>query len=532
MATSKNSPSDLRPTAGIDIVLRDYLGAAGPALPGAGSSPLWFLQAQLETLRFEIEALKTEVAALRQENAALRQENAALRQENCALTERIAKLSKNSSNSSKPPSSDITKPKTGKKGKKGKRTIGAQPGHPRHERPPFPQQDIDSLHPYILTACPDCGGEVVLTDGEARIIQQVEVIEVPLVRHEHRSYPVWCEKCGKIHYMEFPPEVVREGLFKTRLSALVAYLKNVCHASFSTIRKFIRDVLGETVCRGYLRKVLEKVGDSLEAPYQELLDRLPLETRVNVDETGHKENGDRFWTWVFKADLYVLFKIDKSRGSKVLIEVLGKEFNGVLGCDYFSAYRKYMRVFDVAIQFCLAHLIRDIRFMTGLPDAQTSAYGKRLLERVRDMFKVIHGREGMTPEAFATALEQAKHSIVTTALQNVPSKLDTHGKEQKRPAQNMANRFRKHGEAYFEFITTPGVDPTNNIAEQAIRFVVIDRHVTQGTRSVKGRETNERLWTVIATCALQGRSAYDFILKAVNSHFGNQPAPSLLPGFT
>ena len=138
----------------------------------------------------------------------------------------------------------------------------------------------------------------------------------------------------------------------------------------------------------------------------------------------------------------------------------------------------------------------------------------------------------MTPEAFATALEQAKHRIMTTALENVPSKLDSRGKEEKRLARNMANRFRKHGEAYFEFITTPGVDPTNNVAEQAIRFVVIDRHVTQGTRSLKGRETNERLWTVIATCALQGRSAYDVILKAVNAHFGNQPAPSLLSGFT
>ena len=54
----------------------------------------------------------------------------------------------------------------------------------------------------------------------------------------------------------------------------------------------------------------------------------------------------------------------------------------------------------------------------------------------------------------------------------------------------MANRFRLHGKAYFEFITTPGIDPTNNVAEQAMRFVVIDRLITQGTRSVKGRQSN------------------------------------------
>ena len=96
----------------------------------------------------------------------------------------------------------------------------------------------------------------------------------------------------------------------------------------------------------------------------------------------------------------------------------------------------------------------------------------------------------------------------------------------------MADRFRKHGEAYFTFITAPGIEPTNNIAEQATRFIVIDRHVTPGTRSLVGRETYERLWTVIATCQLQGRSTFEFILEVVRAYFCGLPAPSLLPSPT
>ena len=134
----------------------------------------------------------------------------------------------------------------------------------------------------------------------------------------------------------------------------------------------------------------------------------------------------------------------------------------------------------------------------------------------------------MTPEALTTGLETAKAAIMAAALEDIPSKLDNNGKELKREVANMVKRFRDNGEAYFTFITTPGMDPTNNVAEQAIRFVVIDRLVTQGTRSAKGRHTNERLWTVIATCALQGRSAYNFILKAVEAYFRSEPAPSLL----
>jgi hypothetical protein len=57
------------------------------------------------------------------------------------------------------------------------------------------------------------------------------------------------------------------------------------------------------ISRGYLSKLIGKVSQALAPSYEELLNRLPLETTLNVDETGHKNNGDLFWTWVFKADL-------------------------------------------------------------------------------------------------------------------------------------------------------------------------------------------------------------------------------------
>ncbi len=466
------------------------------------------LSIQVDLLQRQVEALHKKVAELER---------------------MVARLSKNSTNSSKPPSSDITRPKPLQR-QRGKRKIGAQPGHPRHERPAFPETDIQSFHDYRLDVCPECDNpEITFLDLPPRIIQQMELEKTVVTREEHRSHPVWCDHCKTTHYHPFPENVVKEGLFKERLTALVAYMKAVDHASFSTIRKFVRDVMGENVSRGYLRKVVAKASAALDAPYAELLDRLPLEQMLNVDETGHKDNGDKFWTWVFRADLYVLFKIDKSRGSKVLLDVLGEEFNGVLGCDYFSAYHKYMKDFNITVQFCIAHLIRDIKYLAGLKDPETRAYGTRLLAAVKAMFKVIHQRDESDPAAFQRALEQARDRILEMALNDVPSRLDGNGKELKREAFNMAKRFRKNGKAYFEFITTPGMEPTNNLAEQAVRFVVIDRRITQGTRSQKGRETCERLWTVVGTCALQGRSAFDFILAAVRAYFRSDPAPSLLP---
>ena len=98
-----------------------------------------------------------------------------------------------------------------------------------------------------------------------------------------------------------------------------------------------------------------------------------------------------------------------------------------------------------------------------------------------------------------------------------------------RASRNLAKRFAMHGESYFRFITTPGVEPTNNLAEQAIRFVVIDRRITQGTRSERGDRWCERIWTVMATCSQQGRSVFAYLEAAVAAWFGGEEAPSLLP---
>ena len=198
--------------------------------------------------------------------------------------------------------------------------------------------------------------------------------------------------------------------------------------------------------------------------------------------------------------------------------MLGKEFNGVLSCDYFSAYRKYMRKFSVEVQFCLAHLIREVKFLEGLPHQRTRVYAERLLNALGRLFRVIHRRDTMIPRGFSRALEKARSQVMNAASWAPRGS----------PAQNLARRFRLHGEAYFRFITTPGVEPTNNLAEQAIRFVVIDRRITQGTRSQRGQRWCERIWTTIATCAQQQRSVFEYLREAVKAQFNDQPTPSLI----
>ena len=120
---------------------------------------------------------------------------------------------------------------------------------------------------------------------------------------------------------------------------------------------------------------------------------------------------------------------------------------------------------------------------------------------------------------FGWQLTAARDEVLRQATADVPPTA---------PSRNLAKRFAEHGQAYFEFVTTPDVEPTNNLAEQAIRFVVIDRHITQGTRGEKGRRWCERIWTVVATCAQQGRSVFEYLYAAVTASFQEAAAPSLV----
>jgi len=459
-------------------------------------------------LQARVDALEAELAALKQIVAQLGQQLAAAR--------------KDSSTSSKPPSSDIVKPpKPPPPEGQDKRRIGGQPGHPKHERVAFPPEAVNAgTFDHRIDVCPACGHSLrpALTIPP-RVVQQVDVREVPLSIQEHRSHPAWCPRCQKMHEAPLPPGIARGGLVGPSLTTLIAYLKGACHASFSTVRKFLRDVVRVTISRGELARIIAKVSRALERPYEALLGALPDEARLNVDETGHKQNGQRQWTWCFRASLYTLFKIDPSRSGDVLIEVLGTEFNGVLGCDYFSAYRRYQREFGVLLQFCLAHLIRDVKYLTTLPDARDRAYGERVREALKSLFAVIHRREELPAVAFRGELEAARAEVLRCGTSDVP---------ETKHSRNLAKRFEAHGESYFRFVTTPGVEPTNNLAEQAIRFVVIDRLITQGTRSEAGNRWCERIWTVIATCTQQGRSVFAYLEAVVGAWFAGTEAPALL----
>jgi transposase len=430
----------------------------------------------------------------------------------------IARLQKDSRNSSKPPSSDIVKPKTAaaKEGKGSKRKIGGQPGHKKHERPPFPPEQVDKVIDVILQACPACGG-VLQENEEVMVKQQIEIIEKPFVVTEYHCHTYTCPCCQR-EYAAPAPKEAGSGLFSIRLIALAAYLKGRCHVSYRALKDFFQDVLGIVISGGFLAKQIRRAACALGGAHGELVERLKGEGHLHIDESGWKEKGNKRWIWAFRAEKYAVFIIRESRGEVTLEDVLGKEYKGIISCDFYGAYRKFRRVTGALLQFCWAHFIREVLFLLELEDAAVRRYGKRILKQVRQMFHTIHGKGGMEEGEWKERMREHQGLIVRRAMGTVPEQDE---------ARLVAKRMGEWEQEYFRFIDT-GTEPTNNPVELTIRQSVLDRAVTQGSRGIAGNEWHERFWTVYTTCGLQNVSVMNYLKNCLSAHFDMEPYPSLL----
>ncbi len=434
------------------------------------------------------------------------------------LRDEIARLkNQNSSNSSKPPSSDIINPQPRAKRKKRKR--GGQAGHQRCHRQLLPPEQVDET---ILHELPDeevqRRGLIPLDEYELTL-QQIDLPKklIHVTEHHVRLYET---PAGKIIKARLPQAIRKAGLFAPPLEAMVGYFKARCHMSYTTVRDCLAEVFGLSVSTGHLAKCCtKKLSAALQPAYAEVAEKIRNAEVVGTDETGHNDAGTLHWVWCQQHREAVFFHISNSRGSRVLKKILGNTFGGILQCDYFSANKKFACDHSIPVQFCWAHLIRDMKSLTESLYASVRRWAEGLLQIVKKLFRVWKSRSERP------RWQQTLETLKKAFLRKVRRPPDY------RDAMTLAKRFRgRAGEqGYFLFLDAPGVEPTNNRTEQAIRHVVIDRRVTQGTRSHAGMRFCERAWTVVATCARQRRSVYRFFLDTLQATYIGSAYPHLVP---
>ncbi len=443
------------------------------------------------------------------------------------LEYQLAIAKKNSGNSSKPPSSDITKPpkpKTAKRGRPKKPTIGGQKGHPKRESN-LTVEDADQVESYYAgELLENQERDLLPAPGlEPKVLFQYELVDKPVELTAYISYPYIDLETGEVVYAPFPREVEMAGILGPRLTAFAACLKGGVHASYTGTEKVL-GFLGVNVCRATICNKIKKVSAALGFAHNELLALLPEQEILNIDETGHKDNPfnkpedhKKHWIWVFAAATFTVYKIFGSRSTDALRVVLGPDCQSLVGADFYSAYKCFMKEANIKVQFCWAHLIRDIKFLNESSNKVTANYGDRLLKLCKLIFHLQHRRTELGEMVFRQRMMRLKKKFLATGCNS--NAAGTH---------NMVNRLKTFGEEYFLFLENPQIEPTNNLAEREVRHCVIDRRITQGTRGTAGQRWCERIWTVLATCARQQRDAFEFVTESVRTYYDEQPQPSLL----
>jgi transposase len=468
----------------------------------------------------QMEKLQEQVESLLKQNQQLMQKNQTLEAKNLQLKEHIARLEKNSSTSSKPPSSDIVHPLTDVSPKKKKRKRGGQKGHPKYTREPFTAEAIDETIVHKLSEEEVKRRHLMELPQTVMALQQISLPKKLYRVTEHRIQ-LYKTPDGKIIQATLPPEIRKAGLFAPDMMALAGYLKGRCHASYSTLHAIFIDIFGLNVECGYLSKLCtKKVSAALEPMYDEILEQIRQSQVVGSDETGHQNPAFKSaWTWCWQTPLAALFYNVPSRSSQVLKDLLGEDFEGIIVCDYFSANQKFINDFNLQAQFCFAHLIRDLKFLTTLPQKIVTAWSEALLRILRNIFNSWKFRHRIDPNRYRRKIEKLRKAFLRR-VRRPPSQND---------ALNIKTRFDDVGaKRYFLFLERDDVPPTNNASEQAIRFVVIDRKVTMGTRSDAGMRFCERMWTLVATCAKQKKSVFQFLRQAIISTYSGIPYPKLI----
>jgi transposase len=444
-----------------------------------------------------------------------------------------AKASASSRNSSQPPSADAPKTRQQRRAearekakellrKDGKqRDAGGQPGHPGAGRELLGEDQMREIVDHYPDGCSGCGreftdSEKVPRHGPGRH-QVAELPETAVFYVEHRTHRLRCPGCAKRTRAILG--TVGESAFGPGLQAAVVALTARNRVSRRDMSELLSEFFGVVISVGAIDQICQRTSGLLAGPNELLTSQVLGSGAVNVDETGWYLGGENRTMWTAATPQAAIFRIVEDRHRDRLEELLGTDFQGIVTSDRWWAYDL---LDPEQRQACWSHLQRDFRFHSeGL--AAQKQFGDAGLELTRRLFETWH--------AYGEHHDRDRLAAEMTPIQTELRELLEHAAN-KRKRHRLFGRFAanllKLWPALWTFITTPGVTPTNNAAERALRGPVIHRKLSHGNRSHDGERFTERSLSASVTCRLQRRSLLVYLRDLLTAHQTGGALPALL----
>jgi transposase len=409
----------------------------------------------------------------------LKEENQKLKTEITRLTRILIRYE----NPNTPPSRQLYKQKpTTIQPKNTKRYPGRPKNHKGTTRPKQKTPNI-IIQPPKQTTCQHCHSNNI----KETHVNHCLIEEIPSRQHrqiiDYLQITIQCHNCHTQKVLTHP-DCPPQGIFGKNAMAQTVLMKFDMRLPFDKISEQMEQQHGLPMSPATAFEITSRVSGDLQQEYQGVVEQIRASLVVNVDETSLKVDGVNYWLWVFTTAVCTLFVVRRSRGKKVLDEVLGPSFGGFIGCDGHKAYGS----FSDRLQRCWAHLLREAEALSK-DYVEMEALCLGLQSLFYDIDRCT--KEGLPVWMGLGVREEAENRLSALLCECRCFR--------RKKAMRFVSKIRRGFRHWFSFVVVEGLAATNNKAENALREGVVQRKIFGTLRNEKGTHIYETLLTLTTT---------------------------------
>ena len=332
-------------------------------------------------------------------------------------------------------------------------------------------------HVALEDICPDCGMPLESKGTRDRTVIDCKPIRMQkILYHLERKR---CPKCRKTISAR-APGVLPKSLYGNQLMSYVAVQHYIHCNTLGQIERQTGVGLSSLVdAMHQLARRLKEVPEALIQDYR----NAPVK---HADETGWRTDGQNGYSWLFCTNDISIFRVRKTRSSRVAIEVLGEDsLQGVLVVDRYNGYNKS----PCSLQYCYAHLLRQVKDLEKeFPENdEIKSFIKQLAPQLANAISLR--ALDITDHEFKKHAARIKRKIISITR-----------RQAKHPAiQKIQDIFREKAGRLYHWARDRNIPADNNLAERELRPLVIARKISFGSQSDEGAKTREILMTILNT---------------------------------
>src|SRR3954462_12987113 len=473
-----------------------------------------------ELARLGKQALLTFLTPLLTELAALKARVEELLAENAALRAQLDQLRRDSKRQAAPFSKGQRKAQPKRPGRKpgqGRFTFRTLPGPDQWTAPPIEVRLPDPV-------CPCCGEPLHENRVDFAAITDIPPHPRPIVQ----PYRVWvyrcptCDSTVRAPHPDLAPD--QYGATAPRMGPRVMAAAHATHYGLGVpVRKVPAVLQLYTGVRLTQSAITQDASRRASGPigreYQSLRAQVPTSEVTYTDDTGWRVRGENAQLMIFVTDTATVFQVRPQHRNEEVREVIGDAYAGVLVTDRGKSYDA-KELEAVKQQKCISHALRSINEVLETKQGRARHFGGRLKELLKEGLALWH--EYHDHRGQLGGFERRVQSLQEAMTRHLRARRLVDADNQR-----LLNEFGRHHARgnLLRFLEDPRVKPTNNDSERGFRFAVIQRKVSQCSKTAGGARAFEAFASVIKTAMRHGKDVVER-LAALFRGIDPQSAPT------